>query len=83
MSRPIETVSRQDANSLVAQLTFREREVLELLMQGVSGQGIAKLLPASPRLVSFDLENILRKFGTRSWEAAVGIGRMSSLYASS
>lgn len=51
---------------LMAQLTSREREVLALLVEGVSGQGIARTLGISPNTVRTHVQNVLTKLQVRS-----------------
>ena len=51
---------------LVDQLTPKEREVLELLVQGASGQSIARSLGISPNTVRTHVQNVLTKLQVRS-----------------
>lgn len=51
---------------LVNQLTSREREVLELLVEGASGQRIAHTLGISPNTVRTHVQNVLTKLQVRS-----------------
>lgn len=50
----------------VAELTPRERAVLERLLKGFSSKQIAKKLGISPRTVEFHRANIMRKLGARN-----------------
>lgn len=47
-------------------LSKREREVVELLLQGQSNKMIASSLTISERTVEFHLQNIYAKFGVSS-----------------
>lgn len=51
---------------LVDQLTPRERQVLELLVEGASGQAIARALGISPNTVRTHVQNVLTKLQVRS-----------------
>ena len=51
------------ANESVAMLTNRERDVLELLAQGLHNRDIAKTLAISHRTVGHHVSRILRKLG--------------------
>lgn len=51
---------------LVDQLTPRERQVLELLVEGASGQTIARTLGISPNTVRTHVQNVLTKLQVRS-----------------
>lgn len=54
------------------QLTEREREVVELLAEGLSNKEIARRLALSPRTVNFHLDNLYAKLGVHSrTEAAI------------
>jgi DNA-binding NarL/FixJ family response regulator len=55
----------------VARLTRREREVLELLTEGLEQEQIARRLFISPRTVAKHVEHILAKLGVRSRAQAV------------
>jgi two-component system response regulator NreC len=64
-------LSRRDAGpepgeldeQLIAQLTAREQEVLELLAEGLSNEGIADRLVISRHTVARHRENLMRKLG--------------------
>lgn len=57
----------EEAVALLAnQLTPREREVLELLVEGASGQSIARSLGISPNTVRTHVQSVLTKLQVRS-----------------
>ncbi|MBN1936924.1 MAG: protein kinase [Anaerolineae bacterium] len=54
------------------ELTPREMEIVELLVEGLSNKEIARILSISPRTVNFHLDNIYSKLGVNSrTEAAI------------
>ncbi|WP_313192673.1 response regulator [Shinella zoogloeoides] len=57
---------RAEAAKLVAQLTEREREVLDMVARGWSTREIAESLELSPRTVDTHRANIAQKLGTTS-----------------
>ena len=61
-------VSNEDveASLLAEQLTRREREILTLLVRGLSGDEIAARLHISPNTVRSHVQNILSKLGVHS-----------------
>jgi DNA-binding NarL/FixJ family response regulator len=56
-----------------AQLTRREREILELMGHGLTHAEIARRLFISPKTVATHVEHILRKLGVRSRAQAVAV----------
>jgi NarL family two-component system response regulator YdfI len=58
-------------------LTLREREVLEMMMEGLSNKEIAACLNISAHTVKFHISSILGKLGasTRTEAAAIGLRR--------
>ena len=65
------TPEQASAELLVSQLTSRERQVLELLVQGCAGPEIAELLSITPNTVRTHVQNILTKLQVRSRLEAV------------
>jgi NarL family two-component system response regulator YdfI len=61
----------------VEHLTLREREVLEMMMEGLSNKEIAAHLTISAHTVKFHISSILGKLGasTRTEAAAIGLRR--------
>ncbi|MBD9385690.1 response regulator transcription factor [Agrobacterium sp. AGB01] len=60
------TLERQEAIGLLASLTSREREVLDLVCQGFSSKDIASALDISARTIDAHRANIAEKLGTSS-----------------
>lgn len=60
------TSEEENAALLVEQLTPREREVLSLLVDGASGEDIAKRLVISPNTVRTHVQSILTKLQVHS-----------------
>lgn len=59
--------AEEEAVALLSnQLTPREREVLELLVEGASGQAIARSLGISPNTVRTHVQSVLTKLQVRS-----------------
>jgi two-component system, NarL family, nitrate/nitrite response regulator NarL len=56
----------RDARMLAEQLTAREREVLSLLVQGVSGDSLSRRLGISPNTVRTHVQSILTKLQVHS-----------------
>ena len=65
------------ADASVEHLTLREREVLEMMMEGLSNKEIAAYLNISAHTVKFHISSILGKLGasTRTEAAAIGLRR--------
>jgi two-component system NarL family response regulator len=66
-----ERVRVNDEHRLVDSLTAREREVLQLLADGLDGRGIAARLNISPRTERNHVANVLAKLGVHSQLQAV------------
>jgi two-component system, NarL family, nitrate/nitrite response regulator NarL len=60
------TAEEESVTLLVNQLTSRERQVLQLLVEGASGQAIALSLGISPNTVRTHVQSILTKLQVRS-----------------
>jgi DNA-binding NarL/FixJ family response regulator len=71
--------SRPSTPALPARLTKREREVLQLLADGLRPDEIAERLFISPKTVGTHVENILRKLGVRSQTQAVALAYREAL----
>jgi DNA-binding NarL/FixJ family response regulator len=69
-----ERAAKRDEQLLVAQLTVREREILQLLARGQRIESIARELHISPHTVQTHVRNILAKLGAHSKLEAVAIG---------
>jgi DNA-binding NarL/FixJ family response regulator len=65
--------SRPLAPAVVTGLTKREREVLQLLAEGLRSDEIGDRLFISRKTVATHIENILRKLGVRSQAQAVAV----------
>jgi DNA-binding NarL/FixJ family response regulator len=65
--------SQTSTSSVSAKLTKREREVLQLLADGLRQDDIAKQLFISRKTVGTHVANILRKLGVRSQTQAVAM----------
>jgi DNA-binding NarL/FixJ family response regulator len=63
----------QTATQPISKLTKREREVLQLLSEGLRQDEIAERLFITRRTVGTHVENILRKLGVRSQTQAVAL----------
>jgi NarL family two-component system response regulator LiaR len=66
-----EREERRDALTLLDSLTERERQILELLSQGMRNDGIAQQLFISPQTVQTHVRNVLAKLGVHSKLEAV------------
>jgi two-component system, NarL family, response regulator YdfI len=69
--------SARIADASPEHLTLREREVLEMMMEGLSNKEIAAHLTISAHTVKFHISSILGKLGasTRTEAAAIGLRR--------
>jgi DNA-binding CsgD family transcriptional regulator len=56
------------------QLTQRQREILQLLVEGNSAKEIANLLNISPRTVEFHKYNMMSKLNLKSLSALIQYG---------
>ncbi|HEX9123632.1 MAG TPA: response regulator transcription factor [Actinomycetota bacterium] len=66
-----EREAQRDAMALFDELTEREREVLQLLAEGMRNEGIAQKLFISPQTVQTHVRNLLAKLGVHSKLEAV------------
>ncbi|XES00838.1 response regulator transcription factor [Streptomyces sp. S1D4-11] len=60
-ARVTESAQKRDAQTKICTLTTREREVLELLSEGLSNQSIAQTLTISPGTVKDHVRSICSK----------------------
>ena len=70
----LEREERRDALNLLGDLTEREKEILQLLAQGMRNDGIAAKLFISPQTVQTHIRNILGKLRVHSKLEAVAFG---------
>lgn len=70
---------RASARLAVAELSARERQVLEFMVRGLSNKETAAILGISSRTVEIHRGNVIKKLGARNTPEAVRIG----VYASS
>ena len=70
-----------NCGKLIANLSQRERQVLDSLVEGESNKGIARLLEISPRTVEIHRMKMLGKLGVKSPAAAVRIWCNANLSA--
>ena len=68
-----------EARQRLASLSDREREVLELLVDGGSNKRIARELSISPRTVEIYRANLMTKMGVRSLSEALRIAFAAGL----
>jgi DNA-binding NarL/FixJ family response regulator len=71
-----------EAESPLSRLTPREREVLELLLGGLTQEQIAERLVISPKTVGTHIQNILTKLGVHSRAQAVALAHRGGLVPS-
>ncbi len=62
----------------VASLTRREREILQLVGEGLGNEGLAQRLHLSVRTVETHVQNVLRKLGVHSKLEAVALAARAS-----
>jgi|GEM_PF-1102088 len=75
MTGQSENIRRRElARNLLSQLTSREREVLEFMIDGQSNKQMANLLNISPRTVEDYRLNLIKKLGAGASTAAIRIG---------
>lgn len=70
----LEREERRDALNLLGDLTEREKEILQLLAEGMRNDGIAAKLFISPQTVQTHIRNILGKLRVHSKLEAVAFG---------
>jgi NarL family two-component system response regulator LiaR len=70
----LEREERRDALNLLDDLTDREKEILQLLAEGMRNDGIAAKLFISPQTVQTHIRNILGKLRVHSKLEAVAFG---------
>jgi two-component system, NarL family, response regulator LiaR len=70
----LEREERRDALNLLSDLTEREKEILQLLAEGMRNDGIASKLFISPQTVQTHIRNILGKLRVHSKLEAVAFG---------
>jgi two-component system response regulator FixJ len=68
-------VAEHDARKLVANLSGRERDVLERLLGGSSNKAIARDLDLSPRTVEMHRARLLQKLRVTTTAQALDVGR--------
>lgn len=67
----LEREARRDAEALLGELTVREREILQLLAEGMRNEDIARKLFISPQTVQTHVRNLLAKLEVHSKLEAV------------
>jgi DNA-binding NarL/FixJ family response regulator len=72
----------ENGSAVASSLTSRERDVLQLLAEGLEQAEIAEQLVISPRTVATHIERILPKLGVRSRAQAVAAAYRDGLVAS-
>jgi DNA-binding CsgD family transcriptional regulator len=69
----LEARELKPARPRTAELTRRERDVLERLAEGRATEEVAELLHVSPHTIRSRVKSLLRKLGARNREHAVAI----------
>ncbi len=69
-----------EAAKRLGKLTKREREVLGLLSEGLSNEGIAQAFVISPETARTHIQNVLGKLGVHSRLEAVAFARQNGLH---
>ncbi len=75
----IHTARSSETNALGHDLTDREREVLELMVEGLNNNEISERLIVSRSTVKFHVSNILSKLGVSSRTEAVALALQQDL----
>lgn len=70
---------QDEATKRLSRLTRREREVLGLLSEGMSNEGIAQALVISPETARTHIQNVLGKLGVHSRLEAAAFARQNGL----
>jgi DNA-binding NarL/FixJ family response regulator len=79
----LKEVKRAGGDAQLAGLTRREREVLGLMVAGMSAESIAAQLFLSRNTVRTHVQNLIGKLGVHSAVAAVAVARRAGWYADS
>ena len=70
---------QDEAAKRLTRLTRREREVLGLLAEGISNEGIAQALVISPETARTHIQNVLGKLGVHSRLEAAAVARQNGV----
>jgi DNA-binding NarL/FixJ family response regulator len=71
--------SAEQARVPLEELTTRERQILELLVTGMSTAGIARRLHLAPKTISNNLSGILAKLGATNRAEAITLARNAGI----
>lgn len=74
------SIRRRDALSRTAHLTRRERDVLDLLVQGQSSKMVAATLGLSPKTIEDHRASIMAKTGANGLAQLIALTRAASLH---